>query len=100
MEIVRWAPRFEPGGRAERQARRIVRSLFLASGGAAAASVVVLSHRATALRLYTPVLGAAVALTLGALGLGMVAWTKLLLAQELAVERRSAEPTDRPAGGA
>jgi ubiquinol-cytochrome c reductase iron-sulfur subunit len=98
VEIVRYEPPFRPGSRAERRARRIVRSLFLVSGIAATGSVVAYLTVPRHSGLYTPALGAAVALTLCTLGLGLVAWTKLLLPQELAVERRRAEPTNRPGG--
>jgi ubiquinol-cytochrome c reductase iron-sulfur subunit len=98
VEIVRYQPRFRPGSQAERRARRIVRSLFLVSGIAAIASVVAYVTGPWPSERYTPVVGAAVALTLGTLGMGMVAWSKLLLPQELAVEQRRVDPPGRSSG--
>jgi ubiquinol-cytochrome c reductase iron-sulfur subunit len=94
VEIVRYQPRFQPGSRSERRARRIVRSLFGVSGAAAAGSVV--AYLTVPSESATPVLGAAVALTLGTFGVALISWSKLLLPLELAVEQRRAAPTKPP----
>jgi ubiquinol-cytochrome c reductase iron-sulfur subunit len=95
VEVVQYRPRFQPGSRAERRARGVVRWLFLLAGAAAATAVVAYltwpweyePAAGTSGRLYTPVLGVTLALALGALGAGLVARAKRL-PQEVAVERR------------
>jgi ubiquinol-cytochrome c reductase iron-sulfur subunit len=97
VEVVHYRPRFPPSGRAERRARRTVRTLFLFAGVAVAGLVVAyFTWPADSLR-YTPVLGAAVALALGALGAGLVALAKQL-PREIAVERRAPTGDERPNG--
>lgn len=96
VEIVRYQPRLRPGSRAKRRAQWIVWSLFLGSAIAAVGSLVVYVTEPWPSERSTPVLGATIALTLCTLGLGLVAWSKLLLPQELAIEHRRAEPPEQP----
>ncbi|HEY8472929.1 MAG TPA: Rieske 2Fe-2S domain-containing protein [Natronosporangium sp.] len=96
VEIVRWRPK-PPDSPVVRRARRIVGSLGLLGGVAAVGAVVIALTVPRQDDYYTPLLGSAIAVALGALGSSLIAWTKLVLPPELAVERRPPE-LPRPAG--
>ena len=101
VEILLYEPRLEPGSRVERRMVRIVASLFLLAGAAATGFVVAYivwpwqyEPGANALsKLYTPVLGITLGLSLFCIGAAIVAWTKKLLPHEVAVETRHDGPS-------
>jgi len=107
VEIVHYAPRYPVRGtRAERRVERTIAMLFLLSGLAATAFVVayiwwpwryepgaapdVLS------KIYTPVLGVTLGLSLLALGMGIIMISKKLLPEEVSIQDRhdGASPRD------
>jgi ubiquinol-cytochrome c reductase iron-sulfur subunit len=96
VEIVHYEPRFPiPGTKAERRVERTVAMLFLLAGGAATAFLVVYiwwpweyEPGSNLSKLYTPLLGLTLTLTLAGLGMGIIVWAKRLLPHEVAVEKR------------
>jgi len=96
VEIVHYEPRFPiPGTKAERRVERTVAMMFLLAGGAATAFLVAYiwwpyqyEAGANLTKLYTPVLGLTLALTLAGISFGVIIWAKRLLPHEVAVEKR------------
>ena len=96
VEIVYYAPRFpRPGTRAERRIERFIALLFVLAGLAALAFVVIYiawpwEYRpgTHASKLYTPLLGLTLGISLACVGIGVVTWVKKLLPEEVAVEKR------------
>lgn len=111
VDIVHYEPRFPvPGTRAERRVERSIALLFLLSGAAATAFVVIYiawpwryAAGSNASKLYTPLLGLSLALTLAPLGFGIIAMVKKLLPVEEAIEHRhtgGSPPDERTLTGA
>jgi ubiquinol-cytochrome c reductase iron-sulfur subunit len=95
VRIVHREVRFAPGSSGEKRAERIVAGLFLLTAISAVAFIVVFvawpwkfSLTDDSYYLYTPLLGVTMALALLGLGAGIVAWGKLLIPHELAVQER------------
>jgi ubiquinol-cytochrome c reductase iron-sulfur subunit len=96
VEIVYYAPRFPvPGTKAERRIERTLALLFLLAGAAATAFLVIYiwwpwkyELGQTPSKLYTPLLGATMGLTLLFIGLAIIGWAKKLLPEEVAVQER------------
>ncbi|HKE66496.1 MAG TPA: Rieske 2Fe-2S domain-containing protein [Micromonosporaceae bacterium] len=96
VQLVYYAPRFPvPGTRREARVVRAVGLLFFLSGLFATAFVVAYiwwpwryQDGSNLSKLYTPVLGVSLGLSLACLGLGFVAWGKKLLPEEIAVQDR------------
>jgi ubiquinol-cytochrome c reductase iron-sulfur subunit len=96
VEIVHYEPPFPvPGTRAERRIERIVMLLFLLTGLAATAFVLVYilwpweyERGATASKLYTPLLGLTLALTFFGVGFGIMTWGKKLIPHEVSIQDR------------
>ncbi|HZN18469.1 MAG TPA: Rieske 2Fe-2S domain-containing protein [Micromonosporaceae bacterium] len=106
VEIVHYEPRFPvPGTRAERRVERTIAFFFLLTALSATAFLAVFiwwpwqyEIGSTLSKLYTPLLGLTLGLTLAGLGIGVVIWGKKLLPHEVAVEKRhigSSDPEDR-----
>ena len=93
VRIEHRAVRFPPGSLGERRAERIVAGFFLLTAISAIAFTVVFIAWPWQLSdnwswLYTPLLGITMALALFGLGGGIVAWGKLLIPHEEAVQER------------
>ncbi|HET8661219.1 MAG TPA: Rieske 2Fe-2S domain-containing protein [Micromonosporaceae bacterium] len=106
VEIVHYEPRFPvPGTRAERRVERTIAFFFLLTALAATAFLAVFiwwpwqyESGSNLSKLYTPLLGLTLGITLAGLGIGVVIWGKKLLPHEVAVEKRhigSSSPQDR-----
>jgi ubiquinol-cytochrome c reductase iron-sulfur subunit len=101
IEIVHYEPRFAPGSRMERRMERIVASLLLLAGAAGLGFVVAYiwwpweyaEGAGATSKLFTPVLGVALALALFGIGAGINAWAKKLLPHEVAIETRHDDPS-------
>jgi ubiquinol-cytochrome c reductase iron-sulfur subunit len=112
VEIVHYEPRFPaPGTRAEKRSERTIALVFLLSllGAAAFFAVFVwwpwqYDAGSNNSKLYTPLLGITLGLTLAPIGFGIIAFAKKLLPVEVAVEHRHAgggsAPDDRRTTGA
>jgi ubiquinol-cytochrome c reductase iron-sulfur subunit len=102
VDIIHYEPRFPvPGTRAERRAERSIALLFLLAflGGAAFFAIFVwwpwrYDAGSNLSKLYTPLLGVTMALTLAPIGFGIVAFVKKLLPVEVAVEHRHVGGSD------
>jgi quinol---cytochrome c reductase iron-sulfur subunit len=95
VRITHRVPRFEPGSPGDRRAERIVAGFFLLTAVSSIAFTVVyiawpwkFSLDGGWSWLYTPLLGITMALALFGLGGGIVAWGKLLIPHEEAVQQR------------
>jgi ubiquinol-cytochrome c reductase iron-sulfur subunit len=99
VEVVHVEPAPEPGSRLEQRAIRQVGLVFTLAGLLAFAFVVVyvgsgwflpswdwVHHRSTWSTWFTPILGVTLGLSLAAVGLGLVLFTKKLLPHETAVQ--------------
>jgi quinol---cytochrome c reductase iron-sulfur subunit len=112
VDIIHYEPRFPvPGTRAERRAERSIALLFLLAflGGAAFFAIFIwwpwrYDPGSNLSKLYTPLLGLTLALTLAPIGFGIVAYAKKLLPVEVAIEHRhtgeGSPPDDRKLTGA
>lgn len=102
IEIMLYEPRYTPGSRVERRMVRIVAGLFALSGLAGLAFLVAYiwwpweyePGADAASKLYTPVLGVTLGVSLFALGAGVATWAKKLVPHEVAVEQRHDGPSD------
>jgi ubiquinol-cytochrome c reductase iron-sulfur subunit len=95
VRIIHREVRFEPGSAGDRRAERIVAAFFLLTAIAAIAFIVVFvawpwkfTLTGGNSYLYTPLLGLTMGVALLALGGGIVAWGKLLIPHEEAVQER------------
>ena len=96
VEFVHYAPKFSiPGTKAERRIERTVAFMFLMAGAFGLAFVILYiwwpweyENGSNASKLYTPLLGLTLAVTLFGFGFGTVTWVKKLLPTEVAVEKR------------
>jgi ubiquinol-cytochrome c reductase iron-sulfur subunit len=93
VRIVHRQLRFEPGSTGEKRAERIVAGFFGLTAVASVAFIVIFAFWPWQLSdsrsyLYTPLLGITMALALFGLGGGIVAWGKLLIPHEEAVQER------------
>jgi ubiquinol-cytochrome c reductase iron-sulfur subunit len=96
VEIVHYEPRFPvPGTVAEKRIERTIALFFLLSGAAAVAFVIIYiawpwkyESGTNASKLYNPLLGLTLALTLLGLGVGIITWAKKLFPHEVAIEHR------------
>jgi len=104
VEIMHYAPRFPvPGTRAEKRIERSIALMFMSAGAAATVFVAAFiwwpweyEHGDNADKLFNPVLGASLGLSLLLLGFGIISWSKKLLPEEVAVQDRhdGASPRD------
>jgi ubiquinol-cytochrome c reductase iron-sulfur subunit len=100
VEIVHYAPRFPvPGTRAERRVERAIALLLLLTGLLGLGFVAAYIwwpwkyHEGTGLdKLYNPVLGLTLGLSLALLGFAIVAWAKKLLPEEVSIQERHDTP--------
>ena len=95
VRIIHRERRFEPGSAGDRRAERIVAGFFLLTAISAVAFIVVFiawpwkfSLTDDSYYLYTPLLGVTMGLALLGLGGGIVAWGKLIIPHEEAVQDR------------
>ncbi len=111
VEIVHYAPRFPiPGTKAERRIERTIALLFLLTGVAGLAFVVIFvamrfayTPGTNSAKLFTPLLGVTFGVALLTLGAGIIMWAKKLLPEEVAVEKRhlgGSPPDDKKIMGA
>ncbi len=102
VEILHYAPRFPtPGTRRERRVERTIAALFALTGLGALAFVAVYIWWPWQYKsgfhpdkLYTPLLGITLAVTLLAIGFAIITWAKKLLPDEIAVQDRHDGPSD------
>jgi ubiquinol-cytochrome c reductase iron-sulfur subunit len=102
VEIVHYVPRFPvPGSRREKRIVRTISGLFLLAGLAALGFLVSYIawpfHYKSGFNVnkwYTPMLGITLGLTLVFLAIGMIAWGKKLLPEEIAVQDRHDQVPD------
>jgi ubiquinol-cytochrome c reductase iron-sulfur subunit len=108
IEIVHYEPQFPvPGTKAERRIERLVAFLFMLTGLAAIAFVVIFvsplfkpeyTFGSDTSDLFTPLLGFTLGLALFGLGMGILVYGKKLLPQEIAIQTRhfgGSSPDDR-----
>jgi ubiquinol-cytochrome c reductase iron-sulfur subunit len=96
VEIVHYEPPFPvPGTRAQRRIERVVVSLFLLTGLAATAFVVIYiawpweyESGVNASKLFTPLLGITLAVAMFGIGFGIMTWGKKLLPHEISIQDR------------
>jgi ubiquinol-cytochrome c reductase iron-sulfur subunit len=96
VEIVHYEPPFPvPGTRAERRLTRAVMSLFLLTGLASTAFVLIYiwwpweyEIGTNASKLYTPLLGLTLALAMFGVGFGIMTWGKKLIPHEVSIQDR------------
>jgi ubiquinol-cytochrome c reductase iron-sulfur subunit len=107
VEIVHYAPRFPvPGTRAERRVERTIALLLLITGFLGLAFVVAYiwwpwqyKSGANINKLFNPVLGLTLGLSLLCLGFAVITWAKKLLPEEVSIQERhdGASPDDERA---
>lgn len=96
VDIVHYEPRFPaPGTRSERRIERSIALMFLLAflGGAAFFAIFIwwpwrYDPGSNLSKLYTPLLGVTMALSLAPIGFGIIAFVKRLLPVEVAIEHR------------
>ncbi len=102
VEIVHYVPRFPvPGTLRERRIVRVISLLFMLAGLFGLAFVVAYiwwpwkyESGENIHKLYTPVLGVTLGLSLAFIGVGLITWGKKLLPEEIAVQDRHDGPSD------
>ncbi|SCG38388.1 ubiquinol-cytochrome c reductase iron-sulfur subunit [Micromonospora halophytica] len=109
IEIVHYEPQVVPGSKAERRLTRTVASMFLLTGLAATAFLVVYiwwpwqwEPGRGGDKLYTPLLGLTLGLALLGIGFGILTWGKKLLPKEVSIQDRHdgpGSPEDRKITG-
>jgi ubiquinol-cytochrome c reductase iron-sulfur subunit len=110
VEIVHYEPRIAAGSKNEKRVERTIAFLLLMTGAMATAFLVIYiwwpweyDEGTNLSKLYTPLLGLTLALTLAGVGLAVVTWAKKLLPHEVAVEKRhvgGSPPDERKLTGA
>jgi ubiquinol-cytochrome c reductase iron-sulfur subunit len=101
VEIVHYEPQFPRAGTAaERRVVRTVAAFFLLTGLAATAFVVIYiwwpweyESGSNLSKLYTPLLGLTLALSLAGIGFGVLVWGKRLLPREVSIQDRHDGPS-------
>jgi ubiquinol-cytochrome c reductase iron-sulfur subunit len=96
VEIVHYAPRFvKAGGRAEKRIERTIALIFMLTGLFATAFVVAYiawpweyETGNTDDKYFTPILGLTLGLALLCVGVGIIAWAKKLLPEEVSIQDR------------
>ncbi|MGB2569713.1 ubiquinol-cytochrome c reductase iron-sulfur subunit [Micromonospora citrea] len=109
IEIVHYEPQVVPGSKAERRLTRTVASMFLLTGLAATAFLIVYiwwpwqwEPGRGGDKLYTPLLGLTLGLALLGIGFGILTWGKKLLPKEVSIQDRHdgpGSPEDRKITG-
>ncbi|MEO3775602.1 Rieske 2Fe-2S domain-containing protein [Micromonospora sp. B11E3] len=109
IEIVHYEPQLVPGSRAERRLVRTVAAMFLLTGLAATAFLVIYiwwpweyKPGSGGDKLYTPLLGLTLGVALLAVGFGILTWGKKLLPKEVSIQDRhegAFSPDDRKITG-
>lgn len=111
VEIVHYEPRFPvPGTKAEKRIERSIALLFLLAGASALAFLIIYiwwpwkyETGSNAGKLYTPLLGLTLGLTLAGIGFGIISFAKKLMPVEVSIEKRhigGSSPDDRKLTGA
>lgn len=101
VEIAHYAPRFPvPGTRAERRVERVITLLFLLTGLASLAFLVVYiwwpweyEIGAGRDKYFTPLLGLTLGLALFGVGMAAITWGKKLLPEEVSIQERHNGPS-------
>ncbi|MER7890897.1 Rieske 2Fe-2S domain-containing protein [Micromonospora sp. NPDC048909] len=95
IEIVHYEQQVVPGSKAERRLTRLVASIFLLTGLAATAFLVVYiwwpweyAPGRGGDKLYTPLLGVTLGVALLGIGFGILIWGKKLLPKEVSIQDR------------
>ncbi|MEU3457352.1 Rieske 2Fe-2S domain-containing protein [Micromonospora sp. NPDC006766] len=100
IEIVHYEPQVVPGSKAERRLTRTVAAMFLLTGAAATAFLVVYiwwpwqwQPGGGGDKFYTPLLGVTLGLALLGVGFGILTWGKKLLPKEVSIQDRHDQPS-------
>ncbi|MBM0226572.1 MULTISPECIES: ubiquinol-cytochrome c reductase iron-sulfur subunit [Micromonospora] len=110
IEIVHYEPQVVPGTRAERRLTRLVSGMFLLTGLASTAFLVIYiwwpwewKAGRGGDKYYTPLLGLTLGVALLGIGFGILTWGKKLLPKEVSIQDRHDQPSspdDRKITGA
>ncbi|MEU2614176.1 Rieske 2Fe-2S domain-containing protein [Micromonospora sp. NPDC007271] len=99
IEIVHYEPQVVPGSKAERRLTRTVAAMFLLTGAAATAFLVVYiwwpwqwEPGRGGDKWYTPLLGVTLGIALLGIGFGILTWGKKLLPKEVSIQDRHDQP--------
>ncbi|MET7969712.1 Rieske 2Fe-2S domain-containing protein [Micromonospora sp. NPDC005305] len=99
IEIVHYEPQVVPGSKAERRVTRTVASMFLLTGLAATAFLVIYiwwpwkwEAGRGGDKYYTPLLGVTLGIALLGIGFGILTWGKKLLPKEVSIQDRHDQP--------
>ncbi|MFI6329401.1 ubiquinol-cytochrome c reductase iron-sulfur subunit [Micromonospora chersina] len=99
IEIVHYEPQVVPGSKAERRLTRTVATMFLLTGVAATAFLVIYiwwpwkwEAGRGGDKFYTPLLGATLGIALLGIGFGILTWGKKLLPKEVSIQDRHDQP--------
>ncbi|MGC3861370.1 ubiquinol-cytochrome c reductase iron-sulfur subunit [Micromonospora chersina] len=99
IEIVHYEPQVVPGSKAERRLTRTVATMFLLTGLAATAFLVIYiwwpwkwEAGRGGDKFYTPLLGATLGIALLGIGFGILTWGKKLLPKEVSIQDRHDQP--------
>ncbi|SCE89451.1 menaquinol-cytochrome c reductase iron-sulfur subunit precursor [Micromonospora viridifaciens] len=99
IEIVHYEPQVVPGSKAERRLTRTVATMFLLTGAAATAFLVVYiwwpwqwEPGRGGDKWYTPLLGVTLGIALLGIGFGILTWGKKLLPKEVSIQDRHDQP--------
>ncbi|MEU4478740.1 Rieske 2Fe-2S domain-containing protein [Micromonospora sp. NPDC023966] len=99
IEIVHYEPQVVAGSKAERRLTRTVASMFLLTGAAATAFLVIYiwwpwkwEAGRGGDKFYTPLLGVTLGIALLAVGFGILTWGKKLLPKEVSIQDRHDQP--------
>ncbi|MFI0795437.1 ubiquinol-cytochrome c reductase iron-sulfur subunit [Micromonospora rubida] len=103
IEIVHYEEQVVPGSRAERRLTRTVAAMFLLTGLAATAFLIIYiwwpweyKPGSGGDKYYTPLLGLTLGLALLGVGFGILTWGKKLLPKEVSIQDRHVEDPDAP----
>ncbi|GAB3350621.1 Rieske 2Fe-2S domain-containing protein [Micromonospora halotolerans] len=99
IEIVHYEPQVVAGSKAERRLTRTVASMFLLTGAAATAFLIIYiwwpwkwEAGRGGDKYYTPLLGVTLGIALLGIGFGILTWGKKLLPKEVSIQDRHDQP--------
>ncbi|MFE9652273.1 ubiquinol-cytochrome c reductase iron-sulfur subunit [Micromonospora sp. NPDC006431] len=100
IEIVHYEPQVVPGSKAERRLTRTVALMFLLTGAAATAFLIIYiwwpwewAPGRGGDKYFTPLLGLSLGIALLGIGFGILTWGKKLLPKEVSIQDRHDQPS-------